>query len=219
VLSAIRQASIVSKVLAIQERDYELSFEQTFTRGRSMTPNARAALVPTLHESQSTPTLADSIANKNNPSSARKSTLKPTTLGSVSYPPNNFFSSRHLSIPTLFYLGTMGGAELCCLQDRIGNFIVGKEFDALWIQTGQSFTAQDLFPKVGEEEEDEEKILDSIPDQFAAHWNPNMFVDVDDNLEKVFEKWVFVGDDRNIGTVWVRGRVIGGARPVIQVNA
>lgn len=55
--------------------------------------------------------------------------------------------SRHLAISTgddkwvlkfdeLVYLATMGGAEVCSLDDRIGNFEPGKEFDALLVDVG-----------------------------------------------------------------------------------
>ncbi|KAK4494367.1 hypothetical protein PRZ48_014665 [Zasmidium cellare] len=55
--------------------------------------------------------------------------------------------SRHLAISTgedrwvlkfeeLVYLATMGGAEVCSLGDRIGNFEAGKEFDALLVDVG-----------------------------------------------------------------------------------
>ena len=39
-----------------------------------------------------------------------------------------------LNMAELFYLATLGGASLCCLDDRIGNFLPGKEFDALRIK-------------------------------------------------------------------------------------
>lgn len=40
---------------------------------------------------------------------------------------------KGLDISELFFLGTLGGAQVCCLDDKIGNFGVGKEFDALLI--------------------------------------------------------------------------------------
>ncbi len=40
-----------------------------------------------------------------------------------------------LSIATLFYLATLGGAEVCAMASRIGSLEVGKEFDALLVQT------------------------------------------------------------------------------------
>jgi guanine deaminase len=38
-----------------------------------------------------------------------------------------------LSPPELLYLATLGGAQVLNLQDTIGNFKVGKAFDALWV--------------------------------------------------------------------------------------
>ncbi|KAI1260407.1 guanine deaminase [Xylariaceae sp. FL1019] len=42
-------------------------------------------------------------------------------------------ADKGLSIKELFHLATLGGAQVCCLDDKIGNFVVGKEFDALVI--------------------------------------------------------------------------------------
>jgi guanine deaminase len=55
--------------------------------------------------------------------------------------------SRHLTIHTgdpawklsfeeLVYLATMGGAEVCSLDHTVGNFKVGKAFDALLVDVG-----------------------------------------------------------------------------------
>ena len=41
-----------------------------------------------------------------------------------------------LSIEEVIFLGTLGGATVCDLQDKIGNFEEGKMFDALLIDTG-----------------------------------------------------------------------------------
>ncbi|RYP89197.1 hypothetical protein DL769_000167 [Monosporascus sp. CRB-8-3] len=40
---------------------------------------------------------------------------------------------KGLTIPEVFYLATLGGARVCCLENRIGSFELGKEFDALLI--------------------------------------------------------------------------------------
>ena len=42
---------------------------------------------------------------------------------------------KALSLEEVFYLATMGGAKVCCLEDQIGNFTVGKQFDAVWVTT------------------------------------------------------------------------------------
>lgn len=43
---------------------------------------------------------------------------------------------RALSLGEVFYLSTMGGAKVCCLENEIGNFEPGKHFDAIWVTTG-----------------------------------------------------------------------------------
>ncbi|ORY60671.1 uncharacterized protein BCR38DRAFT_442048 [Pseudomassariella vexata] len=45
---------------------------------------------------------------------------------------------KGLSIAEVFYLATLGGARVCCLDDKIGSFEEGKEFDALVINTASS---------------------------------------------------------------------------------
>ncbi|RSH90044.1 hypothetical protein EHS25_001377 [Saitozyma podzolica] len=42
--------------------------------------------------------------------------------------------AQPLSLPQLFHMATLGGASLCRLESRIGNFLPGKEFDALRIK-------------------------------------------------------------------------------------
>ncbi|KEF54770.1 guanine deaminase [Exophiala aquamarina CBS 119918] len=40
-----------------------------------------------------------------------------------------------LSVWQCFFLATLGGAKVCSLDDKVGNFQVGKEFDGLVLQT------------------------------------------------------------------------------------
>ena len=63
----------------------------------------------------------------------------------------------------------------CLLQDTVGSFRVGKEFDAILVDTElqESF---DVFP------------ADSLLDRF--------------------EKFVNLGDDRNVRAVWVQGGLV-----------
>ena len=44
-------------------------------------------------------------------------------------------ADRALTLSQVFYLATMGGAEVLGLDHKIGNFAVGKDFDAAWIST------------------------------------------------------------------------------------
>jgi guanine deaminase len=78
------------------------------------------------------------------------------------------------------YLATMGGAEVVGLEDKIGNFEKGKEFDALLVDVDGVISVSEW------DGEGEEGGLVLV------------------------KKWVFLGDDRHIKGVWVGGeRVVG----------
>ncbi|KAF6794579.1 guanine deaminase [Colletotrichum sojae] len=85
---------------------------------------------------------------------------------------------KALSLNEVFYLSTLGGARVCCSEDRIGNFAVGKDFDALWVTCPMNSYG---VMTVREET---------------------------DSLRTVFEKFLMTGDDRNIARVYVRGKML-----------
>ncbi|OJJ07277.1 hypothetical protein ASPVEDRAFT_46622 [Aspergillus versicolor CBS 583.65] len=89
---------------------------------------------------------------------------------------------KALSFEEVFYLATLGGARVLRLEDRIGNFQVGKEFDAVWVTTTTGLQSA-MTPR-----ED------------------------GDSLRRVFEKYIMTGDDRNVAQVYVRGRTVAGSR-------
>ncbi|KAF9926356.1 hypothetical protein BGZ65_007324 [Modicella reniformis] len=70
----------------------------------------------------------------------------------------------------------MGGARVMELQDTIGNFEVGKEFDAILVNTTADNTPLDVFEH--------------------------------DEIETKFEKYLFVGDDRNNEKIYVQGKEV-----------
>jgi guanine deaminase len=53
---------------------------------------------------------------------------------------------QSLTIPELFYLATMGGARVMRLEDTIGNFEAGKEFDAILVNMATKGSPVDIFP-------------------------------------------------------------------------
>ncbi|RHZ75785.1 hypothetical protein Glove_209g148 [Diversispora epigaea] len=93
---------------------------------------------------------------------------------------DNNNKNSHLTLPELFYLSTMGGANLVNLENVIGNFEVGKEFDALLIDPESPQSPIDIFDYD------------------------------DDNIERIFEKFIFLGDERNISRVYVQGNFVSG---------
>lgn len=83
-------------------------------------------------------------------------------------------SYKPLTYKEVFYLATMGGAKVLCLDHLVGSFEFDKDFDALLIST-------EKFP------------VDPYPT---------------DNIEKLFQRFMYNGDDRNILQVWVCGKRI-----------
>ncbi|XP_067424564.1 guanine deaminase isoform X2 [Emydura macquarii macquarii] len=81
-----------------------------------------------------------------------------------------------LTLKEAFRLATLGGSQALGLDDVIGNFEVGKEFDALLINP---------------------KASDSPFDLFAA-----------DTFEDIIQKFLYLGDDRNISEVYVAGKQV-----------
>ncbi|KAF9372543.1 hypothetical protein CPC16_002375 [Podila verticillata] len=94
-----------------------------------------------------------------------------------------------LKVPELFYLATMGGARVMGLEAVIGSFAVGKEFDAILVNTAVENSPLDVFDH--------------------------------DTVESMFEKYLFMGDDRNNEKVYVQGkevRIPGAGGPAASVG-
>lgn len=91
-----------------------------------------------------------------------------------------------LDYQQVFYLATLGGAEALGMEERIGNFAVGKAFDAL--------------------------IVDVL-----SHDNIDCF-GIEEPLQ-LFEKFLYLGDDRNIEHVFVQGKRVHGSsmKPVYSL--
>ena len=127
-------------------------------------------------------------------------------------PDPNSFASKPLKVPTLFWLATLGGAEVCNLEHKIGSLQVGKAFDAIVVNVRNT---------------------SGSPHNHTPPYNPNLWgvgddedvgidvtrgrdVEMDEEkklkkeLEAMLERLLFCGDDRNLRRVYVQGRWIGG---------
>lgn len=109
--------------------------------------------------------------------------------------PSGRFTNQKLSIATLLYLATLGGAGVCCLQDRIGSFEQTKAFDVLLVSVREEDTGN---PAVWGYNPDRD-LTQGVTAQSA-----------DKSLVEWLERFLFCGDDRNIKKVIVQGRTIGG---------
>ncbi|ETE72400.1 Guanine deaminase, partial [Ophiophagus hannah] len=89
---------------------------------------------------------------------------------------NSETDEKGLTLKEAFRLATLAGSQALGLDHIIGNFEVGKEFDALLINA---------------------KASDSPFDLFAS-----------DHIEDIIEKFLYLGDDRNIEGVYVAGKLV-----------
>jgi len=100
------------------------------------------------------------------------------------------FANQQLPIETLFYLATLGGAQVCNLYERTGSFSPGKSFDALLVDVTGDKGALGLWgmdaQSIGGSDSRRKK------------------------LEENLERFLFCGDDRHILKVFVQGRCVGG---------
>lgn len=90
-----------------------------------------------------------------------------------------------LSTEEALYLATRGGAKVVGLEDSIGGFEVGMDWDAQMISLG-SVT-----------EDGEMGDAEGAVDIFMQESWPDRV-----------NKWVYNGDDRNTASVWVKGRLV-----------
>jgi len=93
-----------------------------------------------------------------------------------------------LSIEEALYLATRGGAKVVGLEDRIGAFEVGMDWDAQLVSLGSTVAEGDEV-RFGEEE--------GLVEVFG-----------NESWEDRVAKWVYTGDDRNTLAVWVKGLLV-----------
>jgi guanine deaminase len=114
------------------------------------------------------------------------------------------FTNQKLSIAALLYLATLGGAGVCCLQDRIGSFEQNKAFDALLVSVREEDTKNPAVWGYNPGRDLTQGVTAQSADKSLVEW---------------LERFLFCGDDRNIKKVIVQGRTIGGRdyHPVQQI--
>lgn len=128
------------------------------------------------------------------------------------------FANRQLPVPTLLYLATQGGADVCNLGSSIGSLEPGKSFDALLVSVhseggNQAIWGADLDLELGLTGRRQSEHIGGddngeIGDQLEGVRGKGRTEK--EELEGILERFLFGGDDRNIKQVYVRGRMIGG---------
>jgi len=89
-----------------------------------------------------------------------------------------------LSVEEVLYLGTKGGAQVVGLENKIGGFGVGMEWDAQLISLG------------------------GVDEPLGSVDTGNVDIFGWESWEEKIAKWLFGGDDRNTLAVWVKGRLV-----------
>ncbi|KAI6022728.1 hypothetical protein EDC04DRAFT_2869678 [Pisolithus marmoratus] len=136
--------------------------------------------------------LGTDVSGGNNPSLLYAIQMASSTSKMVAILPNE--GGKKFDTAMLLYLATLGGAEVCCLQDRVGSFKKGKAFDALLVS-----------------------VRDDSGNPAIWGYNPGRDLvegDCPESAEEMLKEWLerffFCGDSRNIRRVIVQGAVIGG---------
>lgn len=91
-----------------------------------------------------------------------------------------------LSVAEALYLATRGGAKVVGLEDSIGGFEVGMDWDAQLVRFGEVGDTEGL----GSE-------TDGLVEIFG-----------NETWEDKVAKWLYTGDDRNTHAVWCKGRLV-----------
>jgi len=105
-----------------------------------------------------------------------------------------------LTVEEALWLATRGGAEVMGLGEKVGAFEIGREWDAIMV------VMEDV-DDGGIDEGEEGKVQKEAKDTTfstpmdAFKWQKK-------NWNDVVAKWVYTGDDRNVGAVWVKGRLV-----------
>ncbi len=90
-------------------------------------------------------------------------------------------ADRLVSLKTLFYLATLGGAEALHQQERVGNFLPGKEAD---------FVILDLAAKSACRSEGDEQPANGLESDLAL----------------LLSRLIYLGDDRLVQATYIRGK-------------
>lgn len=106
-----------------------------------------------------------------------------------------------LTVEEVLFLATRGGAQVVGLEDKIGGFEVGKDWDAQLIGWAAAPEAEADAPATNGHAAN-----GTAP---AKHQDDgNMIVFGWESWDDVIAKWLFCGDDRNTKNVWVKGRLV-----------
>ena len=113
-------------------------------------------------------------------------------------------ASVEIDFKRAFWTATLGGARALGLEEHLGSFAVGKQFDACVIAGGCGVYEPAVLNARAQVQQASASSSSSSGKRKAAGAD-----EADDpSLAAEFERWVNLGDDRNCRRVYVRGRVV-----------
>jgi guanine deaminase len=105
---------------------------------------------------------------------------------------------------TAFWLATRGGARVLGMEGRVGGFEEGFAFDAVLVDVGNPCdtvdTHNDGAAAAG-------NVDSGLPFDVFFEYGQVRLQD-EEGIRNVFEKWINLGDDRNIKGVWIEGKQV-----------
>lgn len=108
-----------------------------------------------------------------------------------------------LSLADALFLATTGGAQTLDMQNKLGTFDIGKQFDTQLIDIESEGSNVDIFdwqrPAISQETA--ASITSTTKSAFKKRLPPQI------SHEDLLAKWFFNGDDRNVVRVWVDGKL------------
>ena len=105
---------------------------------------------------------------------------------------------QKLSVEECFHLATVGGAKCLGLQDQIGGFEVGMQFDAQFVQLDDA------------DDDDDDGENPTPPSNNKGQFDGPVELWSGQSWDEKMAKWLFCGDDRNTKAVYVAGRLVSG---------
>lgn len=90
-----------------------------------------------------------------------------------------------LNYKQAIFLGTLGGAQALNLDEKVGNFLIEKDFDALLID-----------------------IYSGCQDEFDLPKKLTEKLSADEKFQQMIQRFIYNGDDRSILHVFVQGRQV-----------
>jgi len=119
-----------------------------------------------------------------------------------------------LSVKEAFHLATVGGAEVLGMGRMLGNFFEGKKLDCLVIdvERGNAKRRSNSMNDMGADDRESPVSFDA-PAELLGSWagdygaNPVDVFGADGLMEK-FEKFLFLGDDRNVRFIYIDGKCV-----------